>query len=161
MGKSPYCLQTIIFSSPIVLCLALYRLLMNDLIMWIKQNWSIIIPFMHVWGAARESLCRLVILIQVPFIWLCTLPFALKHLWLKARRKKGGERQWHATCVWIINYIFTFTSSFMSARNVDLHVMTRLYFDSINRPKRRYNEPGEEHYDVNLNNIELVNCRGA
>lgn len=119
---------------------------MNDLIMWIKQNWSIIIPsHIHTYvcgvqhGDGNEqqrqttimqkmrrkrgeqqrerSLCRLFILIWVPFANVCALlpippPCGRRE---SIRSRKEGEwsaREWHATCgVWIINYNFSCSSS--------------------------------------------------
>lgn len=93
-----------------------HGLLMNDLIMWIKQNWSIIIPASCMCGAQPRRR-------EKRFVSPETYLDSSFHLWnvhyefepLRTTAwwgRREHEREWHATCVWIINYILsTFLSS--------------------------------------------------
>jgi hypothetical protein len=140
-GKFFRC-QTII-SLPIVL---LHSTLMNDLIMWIKQNcWSIRIPCNTMRGAEcsafwkESSLCRLLILIHKCVHY----HFRVQTFMVKGTpgRRRGSE--WHATCVWIINYIFTSFLVMRENTKSPTLVMSwhdslfpfHIYSVSINRPK--------------------------
>lgn len=71
----------------------------------LKQNWSIIIPSWAfcthckvsstcVWWSRSWLMCRLAILIECKQARVCTASIY------------GAKWEWHATCVWIINYHF-------------------------------------------------------
>lgn len=96
--------------------------------MWIKQNWSIIIPSMHVWGAARKRRSEKFVspgyldassIYKNVYITIRVQTFMVKGI-------RGAGREWHATCVWIINYIFYFISTFIPSTSFHENTKTRL-----------------------------------